>query len=145
VNVRELVVVDFAPPYLRFRVRCSSGTYVRSLARDLGEALAVGAHLTHLRRTTVGSFDVATALQIDELADPAKVSGAWIEPLDALSHLPRVEVDSTAAEELAHGRSIDAEGLGDGEPVVAACRGALVAVGEVRRASFLPRKVFTSA
>ena len=142
VTVHELDVVDFDPPDVGFRVRCSSGTYVRSLARDLGESLGVGAHLTRLRRTHVGPFSVSSAVTLEGLKDPDGMSKSWIDPLDAVAHLPRVDVAAEEVEELQHGRPVSAEGsLGPG-PVIAAHGEVLVAVGEVRDARFHPRKVF---
>ncbi len=142
VTVHELALTAFDPPDARLHVRCSSGTYVRSLARDLGEALGVGAHLTELRRTAVGTFPVEDALSPDELSDEARVAEAWIDPLRALSHLPCVEVDDGAAADLGHGRAVPVDGIDDGGPAAAAHEGTLVAVGEVRDATFRPRRVF---
>lgn len=85
------------------RVECSSGTYVRALARDLGEALDVGGHLTALRRTRVGAFAVADASDVDDerLADalvpPAAAAAARFERLDATGE---------EADDLAHGRIV---------------------------------------
>jgi tRNA pseudouridine55 synthase len=142
VTVHERVVVGFDPPEVRFRVRCSSGTYVRSLARDLGEALGVGAHLTRLRRTHVGPFSVSSAVTLEGLQNPDCLSEAWIDPLDAVAHLPRIEVGAAEVAELQHGRPVMADGDWERGPVIAAHREVLVAVGEVRDARFCPRKVF---
>ncbi len=65
VTVHELEVVEMALPEVRVRMRCSSGTYVRAIARDLGDALGVGGHLTALRRTAVGPFDLAQARTLE--------------------------------------------------------------------------------
>ncbi len=142
VTVHELTVVRFEAPDAYLRVRCSSGTYVRSLARDMGEALGVGAHLTALRRTAIGGFSVEGALRPDELMDEARVASAWIDPLAAIGHFPRVEVDAGGVAAIGHGQAVPVEGAPDGGPTAAAHEGALVAVGEVRHATFLPRKVF---
>lgn len=88
-------------------VTCSSGTYVRALARDLGAALGVGGHLTALRRTEVGPFDVAGAVHV-----PARGEGDDVQlPLRGLGEtaalvLPTVQVDDTAARMLADGKRI---------------------------------------
>jgi tRNA pseudouridine55 synthase len=144
VTVHELEVLEYVGPDVRFRVRCSSGTYVRSLARDLGESLGVGAHLVGLRRTRIGTLDVRRALGLDELKDRA--AEAWIEPLDALSHLPRLDLDPAATREIAHGRPLPVEegalDFAEEATVVAAHGGMLVAVGQVTGGSFRPRKVF---
>lgn len=65
-EIKELELLDFSPDKLKVRVVCSKGTYIRALARDIGEALASGAHLTSLRRTRVGAFTEKEAINIDE-------------------------------------------------------------------------------
>jgi tRNA pseudouridine55 synthase len=67
VTISDLEVVDFTWPLLRFRVTCSSGTYIRSLADDIGRALGCGAYLTELRRTRIGEFKVEDATFLQEL------------------------------------------------------------------------------
>ena len=68
VKVHELVLLAFEPPdRARLRIRCSKGTYIRSLAADLGRQLGVGAHLTELRRTASGPFALAQALSLDAI------------------------------------------------------------------------------
>ena len=85
---------------LDVRVRCSSGTYIRSLARDLGAALGVGGHLSALRRTAVGSFDLSQARTLDELAEECTVV-----PLAEVvaATFPRRDVDAETAVLVAHG------------------------------------------
>jgi tRNA pseudouridine55 synthase len=123
VTIHELEAVAFDPPDLRLRVRCSSGTYVRSLARDLGAALGVGAHLVGLRRTAIGSMFVADAVALDELTDPG------LDPGQVVS--------------VGHGRPAPAQGMWAQGPVVASHGESLVAIGEVNASDFLPKKVFT--
>jgi tRNA pseudouridine55 synthase len=91
------------------RVECSSGTYVRALARDLGGALGVGGHLTALRRTRVGPFAVAEATAIAEL----DVDNQLVAPATAAARLfPVLALSDSAAIDLAHGKTIAAEGSG---------------------------------
>ncbi len=142
VTVHELVVLAYEPPEVRMRVRCSAGTYVRALARDLGEALGVGAHLSALRRTAIGAFDVRGAVSSDALVEPERVAGALLGPVEAVAHLRRVDVDADATASLRHGRAV-AVGEGVAEGIAAAVSGqSLVAVGEIRDRRFQPRKVF---
>lgn len=68
VTIYDLEVESFALPQIGLKVVCSKGTYIRSLARDLGQALGSGAHLTALRRTRVGHFTLAESLKVEELA-----------------------------------------------------------------------------
>ncbi|MGH8940133.1 MAG: tRNA pseudouridine(55) synthase TruB, partial [Actinomycetes bacterium] len=96
------------------RVVCSSGTYVRALARDLGEALGVGGHLTMLRRIRVGGFTLTSAHTLDELeADFA------VTDLDsaARSSFPTVDLDDTQADEVRFGRPLAGLALGSDAPV----------------------------
>ena len=144
VHIHEIELLEMDLPDVRFRVRCSSGTYVRSLARDIGESLGVGAHLTYLRRTAVGAFSVEGSLSPEELLDPARVEAAWIDPLAALAHLPRIEVDAQAAGDLRHGRRVPAPEAGseDLDPVAVAHGADLVAVGRISDGVLKPTKVF---
>jgi tRNA pseudouridine55 synthase len=113
---------------LRATVACSSGTYVRTLAADLGTALGGGAHLRHLRRTRVGSFGVEEAQPVGEL-DTSSVRS----PADALRDLDRVTVDPDLAQVVARGRPLDMVPIGasgDGPWAVLDGTGRLLAVYE---------------
>ncbi len=68
-EIREMEILGWEAPKLTVRVLCSKGTYIRALARDLGTALDSGAHLTALKRTRVGDFSIADALDIDKAVD----------------------------------------------------------------------------
>jgi tRNA pseudouridine55 synthase len=83
-------------------VDCSSGTYIRSLARDLGASLEVGGHLTALRRTRIGPFDVAEAAPADAIADAPLLAPA----VAAASVLGRFEVTADEARDLRHGKRL---------------------------------------
>lgn len=144
ITVYSLEVVAFDAPEVRLRVRCSTGTYVRSLARDLGVALGVGAHLTALRRTAVGRFSVEGALDLDDLTLPDRVAAASLTPREALADLPRVELDADGARAVGHGRPI-ATPLPEGGPVTACLGEVMVAIGEVEGGHFRPRKVLAHA
>ena len=144
VTVHSIEVLAIELPEIRFRVRCSTGTYVRSIARDLGEALGVGAHLTVLRRITIGAFGVDAAIGVEQLTHTAAVDRALVAPLSALRHLPEVEVGEEEAIRLAHGQRLR---LGERAPsgLVAVVRaGMLLAVAEVDDGLLRPRKVFAS-
>jgi tRNA pseudouridine55 synthase len=142
VVVHELDVTHIDPPFVRFRMHCSSGTYVRAIARDAGEALDVGAHLTALRRTAIGSFVVDDALAPDRLEDAAAVDDALISPLDALSHLPVVSIDADEVRKVGHGQALSPGGRVQSGLVVLASDGALVAIAEADARAIRPRKVF---
>ncbi|MCX5046562.1 tRNA pseudouridine(55) synthase TruB [Aldersonia sp. NBC_00410] len=90
-------------------VECSSGTYVRALARDLGAGLGVGGHLTALRRTRVGPFTLDHARTLDELADDPRVS----LDIDEVARIafPHRTIDDAEAENLRHGRWLEPIGM----------------------------------
>ncbi len=67
VHIYRFDLLDFTPPEARFVVECTKGTYVRTLAHDIGQSLGVGAHLSQLRRTKIGKFDVANSFTLEEL------------------------------------------------------------------------------
>ncbi|MCX7930355.1 MAG: tRNA pseudouridine(55) synthase TruB [Chlorobi bacterium] len=67
VNIHTITEIEYCQPYLRFTVRCSKGTYIRALARDLGEQLGVGGYVTALRRTAIGNYRVEDAFDVLEL------------------------------------------------------------------------------
>ncbi|HEY0249771.1 MAG TPA: tRNA pseudouridine(55) synthase TruB [Gryllotalpicola sp.] len=93
---------------LDVRVACSSGTYVRALARDLGAGLGVGGHLTMLRRTAVGPFDVAAATPLEALTSGAVApTDALLAPAVVAERLfPRLELDAQQAVDLGHGKKL---------------------------------------
>jgi tRNA pseudouridine55 synthase len=95
-------------------VVCSSGTYVRALARDLGAALGVGGHLTRLRRTRVGAFDLAQARTLEALE-----ADLHVVPLDevARAQFPAFTASPEQAEHVRHGRALPSTDLGSADPV----------------------------
>jgi tRNA pseudouridine55 synthase len=107
VTVHGIEVRRFEDEELDIEVRCSPGTYVRALARDLGEALGVGGHLTALRRTRSGPFGLEHAVDGNDLAGSA---ARLIPPSKLLTGLPSVTVGSSGRERVRHGRDL---GRGD--------------------------------
>jgi len=113
-------------------VDCSSGTYIRALARDLGAALAVGGHLTALLRTRIGSFDVADAASADDIAPARLVSAADV----AAAVLGALPVTADEARDLRHGKRLEgaADRLGGAVRAAIAPDGVLVGIVERRGA-----------
>jgi tRNA pseudouridine55 synthase len=108
IHALEMVAFE-APDRARLRVHCSKGTYIRSLAADLGTRLGVGAHLVELRRTASGPFRLDQAITLDEVA--ACVADGrplpFLSLLEALAHLPIANVDESQALVLARGQRMD--------------------------------------
>jgi len=107
VVIHALDLLAFDPPLVTLRVACSSGTYIRSLAHDLGAALGCGGHVAALRRTAVGVFSVDGAVPLDTLT-PQSVAAALLPPAAAVAHLPRLEVDESGATRLSLGQRLAA-------------------------------------
>jgi tRNA pseudouridine55 synthase len=139
---------------LRVRVVCSAGTYVRTLAEDLGKKLGLGAHLTELRRTRSGKFAIETAISLSELADLAasrSLDQVMISPNDAVLHLPWVELDAEQTRRTAQGNDVHANGPANawrhGESIRLVHQGELIAVGrfDSQRLTIHPAVVLTNA
>ena len=99
---------------LRVRVVCSAGTYIRTLAEDLGQKLGLGSHLAELRRTRAGPFQIDEALTFERLAEVCKLEmldDALVSPYYALSHLPVIELDADQARRIRDRDENDLPGL----------------------------------
>jgi len=114
---------------LQVTVECSSGTYVRALARDLGTALGVGGHLTALRRTRIGPFELASAAELEGL----DVAGRLISPADAAGRLfESIRLSEDEAVDLRHGKQLAVGRPADGPLAAVAPDGTLVGLVSVR-------------
>ena len=110
VTIRALDVLAYSGNTLELRVRCSKGTYIRSLAIDLGAVLGCGAHLTALRRSTVGALDLAAAVtlaQLEALPEDARV-GRLLPVGALLRSLPRQDLEGADADRFSHGNPVAA-------------------------------------
>ncbi|HEX6970495.1 MAG TPA: tRNA pseudouridine(55) synthase TruB [Micromonosporaceae bacterium] len=125
-------------------VTCSSGTYVRAIARDLGARLGVGGHLTALRRTAVGALTLAEAVTLPQLAQRAPDVVGLPLPAAARRFLPTRDVGAAEAAALSHGGLLDAMGA-DGPYAVFGPDGTLVAVVRERSGRARPEVVFALA
>lgn len=108
VRIDALRLLDWWPPVARVEVVCGAGTYIRSLARDLGGALGVGGSLSALRRTVSGRFRAEDALPADALTDPAALQDGLVPLRRALAGWPEVALDAAGLEALRHGRRVPA-------------------------------------
>jgi tRNA pseudouridine55 synthase len=141
VEIHELELLGFESPLFRFRVRCSKGTYVRTLAHDVGEALGCHAHLTALRRTASGPFCLEQAIPLEQVTrmDPEEVGRRLIGDRDALLHLTELQVPEDFVPRICSGQKLRVDQL----PALAALRegqkawlespdGRVLAVAELR-------------
>ena len=143
VTVHRIEPVAWAPPELTFRATVSAGTYLRAIARDLGDRLGVGAHLSALRREAIGGLRVDDAAPLDRVDQDRLLPAA-----DVLRHLPVVELDPEARAAVVHGRPVadsGAAGRRDREAVVLLEGAEVVAVAHSDGGWLKPTVVLGSA
>ncbi|TNJ34399.1 tRNA pseudouridine(55) synthase TruB [Arenimonas terrae] len=150
VEIQDITVLALDGPLLRLAVTCGSGTYIRSLARDLGEALGCGGHITALRRTWVEPFlspDMMTPDQLQALADAGGEAAldARLLPVEAgLAHFPALALDPDQARRLGQGQVLAIDGAAPVETLnLTDLNGRSLGLGELREdGSLRPRRLF---
>jgi len=140
VIVHALDVAGWIPPDLTLRARVGRGTYIRSLARDLGERLALPAHCAELRRTSIGPFRVQDAIAPDLVS-----AASLVPPAAMLQHLWSEVVGADAVREIGFGRAVTQQVPHDGTGALIAGDGRLVAVAEGRDGAWHPVVVLEPA
>ncbi len=153
VSIFELEIADIpSPDFVKLICACGKGTYVRSIARDLGRLLGCYGHVSALRRTSVGPFDQGSAISLETLDSLSNSDGgqdalmSTIIPVEtALDGIPALAISGDDAARLKRGQPILIRGgnapILNG-PVYATSRGVLVAIGEVERGEMHPVRVF---
>lgn len=135
IDIDELVLLDLSEDSgtCRLRVRCSKGTYIRTLAEDIGRALGCGAHLTALRRTAVGDLAEARTVTLDALeALPEAERNAWLLPVDTLLQgEPKLVLDEEPRSRFSHGNPVSVGSTLRGRCRVYSSDGVLLGVGHV--------------
>ncbi len=143
--VHAVELVGYEYPEVRFRATVSPGTYLRGIARDLGERLGTGAHLTALRREAIGALHVDQAIPLDQLSD----GSALLPPLAVLSHLARVHLTDADVKSIGFGQAVRTDqppGGSADQPVAAVADSErLVAIGRIRESWFHPEVVLEAA
>jgi len=148
VTVYELTVAQFRGDELDLELSCSRGFYLRALARDLGEALGCGAHVSELRRTGVGDFAVDDALgvaQLEALETPAARRQFLLPTERAVAHLPEVTVPDNLAAHLTRGRPVRIDGAAaqdDGIVRVASPGHGFLGLADLAGGKIAPRRLF---
>jgi tRNA pseudouridine55 synthase len=152
VVIYELELRSMELPFLELRVRCGKGTYIRSLAMDLGAALGCGGCLSALRRTRVGALTLERAVTLEELAERAEAGSlaeVLLTPADALAHLEAIRVGEAGLTRLRQGQLLGPDDLLGELPDLVQGQlfrlldeaGALVALAEPSEGRLQPRKV----
>lgn len=108
VTIYQLTLLAWQEPELQLEIHCSAGTYIRSLAHDLGELLGCGGHLTALKRTAVGTFTTEKALDLTTLT-PAIIQEHLLPLTAGVQHLPQLTIADEMAQDLLNGKTVPAE------------------------------------
>ncbi|MDQ6747523.1 MAG: tRNA pseudouridine(55) synthase TruB [Candidatus Dormibacteraeota bacterium] len=116
VTIYRLELLEYAPPSLSLLVECSKGTYIRSLAHDLGEALGCGAYLSGLVRTRHGPFRIEDAMSLADLEVAGDCDRALLPADTLVADWPRLDVDADAARRLAQGQPLAHPPPASGDP-----------------------------
>jgi tRNA pseudouridine55 synthase len=151
VEVDAIDVLDLGPDAVRLRIACGSGTYVRSIVRDLGEALGCGAHVAELRRLWIDPFREPRMVTLEAIEQAAGQGDAALDalllPVEAgLAGWPEVRLDALQARRLGQGQAIDLDADLEGEVHVRAVDGRSLGLGELDAAGVLhPKRLFSWA
>jgi tRNA pseudouridine55 synthase len=148
VQIHELELLRFEGDRVDLRIRCSKGTYVRTLVEDLGRILRCGAHLAGLRRTAAGAFRIADAVTLEQLqlATPAERDGMLLPVECLLAGLPRVDLAGSQAARFSQGQVVQLERAQAGCCGVYAAQGGLLGIGDASPAGELrPRRLVERA
>jgi tRNA pseudouridine55 synthase len=143
IDIHFLELLSFAPPFVSFRVVCSRGTYIRTLADDMGVMLGCGGALKELRRISSGPFEISSSVSLEGLEEAAQLGALetlTVSPYAALSHLPEIPLNDNGLALVRHGRSPEWHDTevsipmvcDDGTLVRLTQNGTLVAVAECR-------------
>lgn len=146
VVIHELVLNRFAGDEMDITVRCSKGTYVRTLAEDIGAALGCGAHLIGLRRTAIAHFDLASGYSLQQLeAMTAEERDACVLPLESLMpDMPRLQLDAVQIRRMAQGQRLGLDtGLPDGKVSLHGPQG-FIGVGLLQGRRLAPDRLLSS-
>ena len=137
----ELLDFDVETQSAELLVACSKGTYIRSIAYDVGRMLGCGGYLTALERTKAGKFKLETAVRLEDLSELSVVVNHLINPVDVLN-LPVFELDETQKKLVSHGMSIENQGFNNLDVVILLYGAKIYAVGKVNQDKILVKKVF---
>lgn len=149
IQVHALELVSFSLPRLQIRVDCSKGTYIRTLAEDIGQALGCGAHLVALRRTRVGCLSIEASHSLEALEQASlEQRDAWLRPVDFLiQDWPSISLGQQEAQRFLHGNPVQPQGLSAVDPsrrmrVISSDQN-FIGVGVIRAGQLHPQRLLS--
>lgn len=142
ITIEQLDVLAWDAQQLTIAVDCSKGTYIRALARDIGALLGCGAHLTALRRTRAGAFDLSTSIALAELdQQPEVLAAALLPPQAAIANWPLISLPEAVIADVRMGRVVQVDSVAERVGLLDQA-GQLVAIAILSETGYQPIKVF---
>ncbi len=148
ISIYSIELLDYTLPLITLKVSCSKGTYIRSLCNDIGEALHVGAHMTELQRTKIGSFKIENSAKLEEL--PLKKKALYTIDY-ALGHLPELRFSDSELRRIKNGNTVNLNDLDSANltavkpPVFLRLKdpeGKIIGIGKISGGSIKPERLF---
>ena len=144
IKIHELLNLGFTEDTLTLDVHCSKGTYIRTLAQDIGEALGCGAHLIDLRRTEVAPFgehSIYTLETLTEMASTGSLEGTLLPIDSAIPHWPSLDLSDEQAENLCMGRRVTHDNIPDSDSIrLYRSNGSFLGIGQLHESGLLAAK-----
>jgi tRNA pseudouridine55 synthase len=146
VTIRALEMIECDPPRVVLDVQCTAGTYIRTLAQDIGAALGCGAHLTALTRTAAGGFSLDQSHSLADLdALDARERPSWLQPPDCLvAHLPALQLDAADITALCQGRSVPYSGANPGLVRLYSTASRFLGLAQAEEGLLVPRRLMAT-
>jgi tRNA pseudouridine55 synthase len=137
----ELLNFDYETQTAKINVGCSKGTYIRSIAYDIGKNLGCGGYLSALERTKAGNFYIDNSIKLEEITDKEIVNQNIINPLDVID-FPKYNLSEEEVKKVSHGMNISNNDFNDEDIVFLIYSGKIYAIGMVNKNKILVKKVF---
>lgn len=106
VTIHEIKLIDYTYPNVQLEITCSTGTYIRAIARDIGSLLSTGAYASSLKRTHIGQWGVEKSVKVENIAKDSVSTPAYIQPSELVSHLQKVTLPDESVAKLIQGRAV---------------------------------------
>jgi tRNA pseudouridine synthase B (EC 4.2.1.70) len=141
VKIYNIEILEINLPYFKIKVDCSSGTYIRSLIKDIGDKAGCGAYMTDLVRTKIGQFDLKDALSFEEILKKNPNQIKLISLKDALYFLPKIKLNQDYEKRFKHGQRLIVDCMESKDVKVLNEKHELIGIGEIKECVLKPKIV----
>ena len=105
ITIHNINIINYNYPEIELEITCSTGTYIRSLARDIGEKLKTGAYVSKLKRTAIGKFDISNSIKLNNLS-PENLKNSLLTPDNLIENIPQITINNANVAQLKNGLSV---------------------------------------